>query len=82
MLHHAPAVGIRAPGTKALVAGMHILRGLICNDQFVRLSIGTESESRIEQALDAIRCQIGCNKFDRETYDKALNSLIGQSLVR
>lgn len=51
-------------------------------DRFVRISIGTESESRIELALDAIRRQIGSNEFDREAYNQALDALIGQSLVR
>ena len=51
-------------------------------DRFVRLSIGTESEERIATALDAIDRQIRSNEFDREAYDRALQALIGQSLVR
>ena len=47
-------------------------------DRFVRLSIGTESEERIESALDAIRRQIGSNKFDRDIYERELESLIGR----
>jgi len=50
-------------------------------DRFVRISIGTESEDRINSALDAIRRQIGTNNFDRDSYTQALEDLIGESLI-
>lgn len=50
-------------------------------DRFVRISVGTESDERIEQALDAIRRQIGCNEFNRAAYDEAIKELIGQELL-
>jgi aspartate aminotransferase/aminotransferase len=51
-------------------------------DRFVRLSIGTETEDRIESALDAIRRQISCNEFDQKLYDRALEEMIGRPLVQ
>ena len=50
-------------------------------NRFVRISIGTESEDRIDRALDAIRRQISINDYDRHSYNAALEKLIGQSLV-
>ncbi len=49
--------------------------------RFIRISIGTESEVRIDHALDAIRRQIGTNDYNRDSYNSALEELIDQSLV-
>ena len=49
-------------------------------DRFVRLSIGTESEARINQALAAIRQEIQINDLDRDWLAGQVSSM--QSLIR
>lgn len=48
-------------------------------DRFVRISIGTESENRIGDALGAMHRQIANTGYDKEHYKKAVAELTGNS---